>query len=185
MRTYNLFQIGGLPVLPTKLNSLSIRMFSREPCIWITLEYAKNPSPNVKREYVRKYNIFGRQKNKYCPHNFTRVFERFKSRPSALSRKSHFQSNSSSKAANKPKNTGEHHLFNPSNHKKVNFFQCYYSQNSTKGTKSKAIQVSQMSRIESHHKQQCLAFCNWICNVGTAHSPGLSPLAYWFWGAMD
>ena len=56
-------------------------MFSREQCTWITLEYAKNSSPTkVKRKFVRKYNICGRQKSKYCPHHFTRVFERFKSR---------------------------------------------------------------------------------------------------------
>ena len=29
---------------------------------------------------MRKYNTSGRQKSKYCPHHFTRVFERFKSR---------------------------------------------------------------------------------------------------------
>ena len=50
--------------------------------------------------------------------------------------------------ANKPRNTGEPHLFNPSTCKKVRFFQCYYLQNSTKGTESKAIQVSQMPGIE-------------------------------------
>ena len=56
-------------------------MFTREQCTWITIEYAKNSSPTiVKREFVRKYNICGSQKSKYCPHHFTRVFERFNSR---------------------------------------------------------------------------------------------------------
>ena len=56
-------------------------MFTREQCTWITLEYAKNPSSTiVKREFVRKYNVCGRYKSKYCPHQFTRVFEKFKNR---------------------------------------------------------------------------------------------------------
>ena len=56
-------------------------MFTRVQYTWITLEYAKNPSPTiVKREFMMKYNICGRQKSKYYPHHFTRVFERFKSR---------------------------------------------------------------------------------------------------------
>ena len=59
------------------------------------------------------------------------------------------KSNSSRKAPNKPRYKGEPHLFNPLNCKKVRFFQWYYSQNSTKGTKSKAIQVSQIPGIES------------------------------------
>ena len=68
-------------MLTTKLNSRSIRIFTREQCTWINLEYAKNSSPIiVKQEFVRKYNICGRQKSKYCPYHFTRVFERIKSR---------------------------------------------------------------------------------------------------------
>ena len=66
-----------------KLSSRSIRMFTREQCTWIPLEYAKNLSPTIERqEFVKKYmcNICGTQKSKYCPHHFTRVFERFKSR---------------------------------------------------------------------------------------------------------
>ena len=54
-------------------------MFTGGQSIWITLEYAKNPSSTiVKRELVRKYNICGRQNSKYYPHHFTRVSERFK-----------------------------------------------------------------------------------------------------------
>ena len=61
---------------------------------------------------------------------------------------SQHKSNFSSKSANKPRNTEEPHLFNLQNCKKVRFFQCHYSQNFTKGTESKVIQVSQMPGIE-------------------------------------
>ena len=48
-------------ILPTKL---------REQYNWITLKYAKTPSPTiVKREFVRKYNTCGKQKSKFCPQD--------------------------------------------------------------------------------------------------------------------
>ena len=45
-------------------------MFTKEQCTWNTLEYAENPSPTiVKRGFVRKYNIRGRQKVVCRPHS--------------------------------------------------------------------------------------------------------------------
>ena len=105
-------------------------------------------------------------------------------RLSALSRKSSFQSDSSSKAANKPRNTREPHLFNLSNCKKVIFFQCY-SQNYTKWTENKAIQVSQMPWIKLKTTDSGAWYFVTGFVIGTAHSPYISPLDFWFWGAMD
>ena len=103
-------------ILPTKLNSRSIRMSTREQCTWITLKYAKNLSPPiVKREFVRKYKSRGIAPALYPGSQISKVTPQAKQLIRQEIQK------------------------NPSNCKKVRFFQCYFSQNSAKGTESKAI----------------------------------------------
>ena len=97
-----------------------------------------------KVEHMRK------TKKNILPTPFTRVSERFKSCGIALA---FYPGSQISKAipqakqlpANKPRNTGEPHLFRPSNYEKVRFFPTlYYSQNYAKETEIKAIQISLM-----------------------------------------
>ena len=138
-----------------------MRMFTREQCTWITIEYAKNPSPTIaKREFVRKHNICRRQKGEYYPHHFTRVFERSKSCGIAPAL---YPGSQISIATPQAKQLISQEIQNLASSicqiaRNLDFFLL------RKELKVKPFKFHRCQELSEDHKQQCLVFCNWICN---------------------
>ena len=84
----------------------------------------------------------------YIAQTISLAFLKVVASPQRFIPKINFQSNSSSKTVNKPRNKREHPPLQSVKLRESSIFQCYYSRNSTKGTESEVIHVSQMLGIE-------------------------------------
>ena len=151
-------------------------MFTKEQCTGITLEYAKNPSSLtiVKREFASKYDMCGRKKSKYCPHHFTRVFERFKSRGIAP-------------ATPQAKQLINQEIQeNPTSSMRQIARKLHFSNAITRKILRKELKVKPFKfRRCQDHKQQRLVYCYWICNRNSSQPCPRTPCPSASWPFLN
>ena len=113
-------------------------------------------------------------KIKYCPHHFTCVFERFKSR--GITPALYPGSQISTATPQAKQIISQEIQENP-----TSFSNATIRKILRKELKAKAFKFH---RCRENHKQQRLVFVIGFV-IWTAHSPDLCPLDYMFWDAMD
>ena len=121
----------------------------------------------MKREFVRKYNICGRQKSKYCPHHFTRVFEKFKIRSIAPAL---YPGSQISEATPQAKQLISREIQeNPTSTIRqiagqLDFCNATIRRILREELIVKPFKFHRCQELRENRKQQRRVFCNWICN---------------------
>lgn len=142
-------------------------MFTSEQKTWIILEYGKTTSPTaLKRKFVRRFHISGREKTKYQPHLFIRVVENFQrnNNISPVQHNGRKISRITPEAKQLVKGEIQQHPTDSIRQiaRRLDFGVFTTHQILTKHLKMKPYKYHKCQELNETHKNQRLTFCSWV-----------------------